>query len=70
MTLVLSWQVDPSLEGWTGEVAFERSACANIDELGRRGQLDELLALLAAVRKRCKALRTANEVWQLKCAPC
>ncbi|CAL8466575.1 g6111 [Coccomyxa elongata] len=53
--------VDPLLDKWTGEAAFERSACAYIEELGRRGQLDELQACLASVRKRCKALRTANE---------
>ncbi len=57
--------MDLLLKGWTGEAAFERSACAYIEELGRRGQLDELQARLASVRKRCKALRTANEVWLL-----
>lgn len=55
-------QVDPSLAGWTGEAAFARGAFAYVDELGRRGNLDELQTRLATVRKRCKVLRTANEV--------
>jgi hypothetical protein len=55
-------QVDPSLSGWTGEAAFVRGAFAYVDELGRRGNLDELQTRLATVRKRCKVLRTANEV--------
>lgn len=55
-------QVDSLLVGWITEAALARGAFGYIDELGRRGNLDELQARLAAVRKRFKVLRTANEV--------
>jgi len=55
-------QVDPSLVGLTGEATFAHAAFAYVDELGRRGNLEELQARLAAIRRRCKVLRTAHEV--------
>ncbi len=60
-------QVDSPLVGWITEAALARGAFGYIDELARRGNMDELQARLAAVRKRCKVLRTANEVCFCHC---